>query len=291
MRILSFFLFVLLFFSSIYAEICKIEKKYTWGSPTLSCLSFDHVFGSGIGYCEGYSSVRYFSFPFCMENKGKWAPFIDLRAHVFDNVQFASNAGLGFRYTPCFKDYTFGFNLFYDYRHSDICNHEFSFHQLGIGLEFLSCPIDIYLNAYIPIDSEKIMCYCVFDHYSDAYYLEKKLVQVAFPGFSLEFGRQFCCSPCFETYVGAQGYLFKETLCETAFGGLFHLNTFFKKFLFIEGIISYDSLFETNFQAKIGLNICWGGRSCTQECCPSYRPIRRHEIIVLDEFCKWKWNF
>lgn len=286
-----FFIFGLLFFFSLQAEICTQEKKCTWGSPTLSCIGIDHTFGDGIGYCDGYTSVRYLSFPFCMTSKGNWNPFIDLRFHVFDDSQLAGNVGMGFRYMPCFKDYILGFNLFYDYRQSETCGCSFDFHQLGLGIEFLSCPIDIYLNAYIPFDNEKVMCCCLFDDYSDAYYLERKLVQVGFPGVSLEFGRQFCCSPCIDTYISAQGYLFKETLCETAFGGLFRLNTFFKNFLFLEGIISYDPLFETNFQVKIGLNFCWGGKSCDRACCPAYRPIRRHEIIVLNEFCKWKWNF
>ena len=60
--------------------------------------------------------------------------------------------------------------------------------------------------------------------------------------------------------------------------------------------MSYDPVFKTRAQGEIALTFSFGGRVKKENnCLPSnadfMQAIQRNEIIVLDQFCRWKWNF
>ena len=94
---------------------------------------------NGIGYPRGYSSIDGFFAPAVDEN---FHPFLDARAHIFNNGKFASNVGVGLRYLPNEDCISYGANLFWDYSHA----RHAAFHQIGAGLEFLFPKWDIRLK-------------------------------------------------------------------------------------------------------------------------------------------------
>ena len=53
-----------------------------------------HIEAEGIGYNQGYTTLETFLAP---DNDAVLVPFLDLRAHVFNNGKFAANAGVGGR--------------------------------------------------------------------------------------------------------------------------------------------------------------------------------------------------
>lgn len=277
MQFEKIFLFIVLFMQSLLSNSEVFYPKYN----TLS-----HTVGKGVGYDSGYTTVESTFFPnLC---KRCFWTFTDLRFHIVNDGTVASNLGMGIRYQPCNFSQIFGFNVYYDFRRSD---RKFNYNQIGFGFEILSCCYDFRVNAYIPFDRERIIDYCVFDQYEDGYVIRRKEVENAFRGFSVEFGRPFCFSICNYTYFALGGYFFKENICHTSLGSYFRSLVFVKNYLFFEGKISYDALFKTRLQGKIGLSIPLGRCSYKRGSCPQYQPVYRNELIVLDEFCKWKWNY
>jgi Protein of unknown function (DUF3442). len=74
-------------------------------------------------------------------------PFLDARAHLFNDGRFASNLGIGTRIPAFDNACAFGANLYWDYRNSKGLNTN----QIGPGLEVLSRDVDFRINGYIPL--------------------------------------------------------------------------------------------------------------------------------------------
>ncbi len=74
--------------------------------PQRSSIEFSHREPGGIGYPDGYTSMRYFgATPLGSQS---FIPFLDLRAHLFNSAKWAANAGRGARYV--FNSAALGFN-------------------------------------------------------------------------------------------------------------------------------------------------------------------------------------
>src|SRR3974390_1481326 len=54
-------------------------------------IDIKHIEGKGIGYNQGYTSLD----GLFTSMWNDFIPFVDLRAHVFNNGRWAANAGLG----------------------------------------------------------------------------------------------------------------------------------------------------------------------------------------------------
>ena len=70
------------------------------------------------------------------------------------------------------------------------------------------------------------------------------------------------------------------------------LHTTFLKQLRIAFQFPSDNVFKARVQGLIGLNFTFG---CAPKCCRREQiisqPVFRNEIIVLDDFCCWKFNY
>ena len=74
-----------------------------------SHLDFRHRDPRGLGYEEGYTTGDLFiGFQVCDD----WLILLNPRGHFFNNGRFASNIGLGTRFSFC--DWVFGANAYYD---------------------------------------------------------------------------------------------------------------------------------------------------------------------------------
>ncbi len=90
-------------------------------------ITVRHIEPQGIGYNQGYTTLEGF---FSLYNGScDWVPFLDVRAHIFNNGKPAINAGLGTRYLTNRR--VWGINSYYDYRNTNRQHYN----QVAMGLE------------------------------------------------------------------------------------------------------------------------------------------------------------
>jgi hypothetical protein len=110
----------------------------------LSRLSARHTQGNGVGYQDGYTSVDWFLPLLANEPDSIW--FGDFRAILSTDAEFSSNLGTGYRWYEPEQNRIYGANIYWDTRQLD----DFTFSQLGIGLQSFGEIIDLELNGYTP---------------------------------------------------------------------------------------------------------------------------------------------
>lgn len=267
-----------------YLRFCVDEEMIR----VCTTFSIRHIESEGVGYRYGYTTGELLYFPFCGP-RSIW-PFVDLQVHYFNNNEWAANTGFGFRYLPCcMPGRIWGVNAFFDYRSS--CGREVHFTQTGIGLELLGCCWDLRINGYIPIKREHVLQHCDFQ-YPGGYFVIRDRYQSALTGMSAELGHYFFRTECFKLFAGIGPYYFGGDVCRKPAGGKFRAYLEYTRNFRLEGFVSWDNVYGTRVQGQIALYFPFG-------CCPKSsscqdilsQPLYRNEIIVLDEFCRWKFNF
>lgn len=246
-----------------------------------------HLEPWGIGYERGYTTLDgLFLFNW---NKSSVHVLVDSRLHRFTNNEIAVNQGFGVRYFSKKTNRIYGVNTYYDYR-SD-CFHKKHFSQIGVGLEILGTPFqeilwDLRLNGYFPIHRKRLIQRCMFDDYIGDYFAVKRKYKSALTGVNLEVGFPLCRNKYSFFYLAFGPYYYNRN-CKDAIGGELQLDMTLFGLLILQGKVSYDHIFKGRAQAEIALT--FPKKVCKQELINQH--IRRHEIVVLDEFCKWRTNF
>ena len=266
----------------LYASaICPGKYQHCRGSVR-------HIDGGGIGYNQGYTTIEGF---FAQEpDEIRFMPFLDFRAHLFNNAKVATNVGGGFRKIA--RNRIYGANIYYDYRRF----HALDFNQLGLGFETLGTRWDLRLNGYIPV-GEKINTPYESDFAkfcgNNMLLLEK--YRLVMTGANAEVGVHFGKSRLFDFYAAAGPYYFHEKVdCKpNLYGGKVRLSAKFKQYWILEISDSYDRIFKNRFQAQLTLNIPFGSGAkdasyASDDICDALfsrmvQPIDRQEIIVIDQ--------
>lgn len=284
------------------------EKECDLGSHTLKA-DVRHLQGTGIGYTHGYTTLAgFFSSKHCYRG---WSCFLDVRGHLFNNIRYAANAGLGLRYLD--NSIAWGINSYYDYRNT----HQFHYNQWGLGLEAIGSFWSLNFNGYLPVGKKQSR---FFDREIEGTPTE--------PSFAFFQGNQF-----YITLSGTQGLVAKREFAfkgidakatfqvfkknpvsiETGIGPYYYQGRYHKYAAGIEGNItihlgdyvtlsatgSYDNLFHQRGHGSIGVSIPFGpknfGKNCStpQPCkIPSFFSSKlssganRNEIIVVDKHKK-----
>ncbi len=241
---------------------------------------------NGVGYDNGYSTGAVFLAPVW---RHEFLPFIDFRAHIFNNGQWAFNTGVGVR-AEATDEWILGGNLFYDYRGGK----KFSPQQIGGGLEALGEHFDIRLNGYGPIADTD---YYARTHVELAGHGAgyKEVAQAALPVIGGEVGMPFSerCSNAF--WYGALGpyYLFQREVHEFTLGGSWggqaRLAATFMRAFYLECNVTYDKIFKTTVQGVLGVSLPLGpnnlsGRDENNVLCSALaQPVIRNEIIPIED--------
>ena len=223
-------------------------------------------------------------------NNNLW-PFLDLRMHGLDNGELGANIGGGFRYYSCETQKVFGVNAYYDFRET---SHRSRFSQFGLGFELLGECWDLRVNGYLPIDEKNLIRKCLWT-YPGGFFIEKKRYEEARRGFDFELGARLGTFNFFKQclgFYGAVGPYHYKADCTHVIGGRVRLRMDMSRYLKLEGIVTRDSFYKTRFQIQLSLNFPLG-------CCSKNKkwenvlsqPVYRNEIIVIDEFRKWRWNY
>jgi len=249
-----------------------------------------HTEGKGLGYSVGYTSLDLFLSP--SSKQTCWVPFADLSGHVFNDGNYASNLGLGFRWLDdCHQSW--GISGFYD----TFQTSQRYYHQVGLGIEALSDTWDVRINGYLPIGRKNTPIYAfVYEDLSPSGFLLNAKTQFAMKGVDAEFGYHFS-----NLYVGIGPYYYcgKTSATENVFdarnkyalGGRLRVRSTFFNFFTLDAETTYDSRFNWTGQATLGVNIpfdfnfnqCafFNNYSCILEMIQ--QPVIRNPMIVVDK--------
>lgn len=284
--LLSLFTSIALLSADEGVDCCEWEECY---DVTYSTLSVSHWFGRGIGYDSGYTSFEALLFPFpCCE---KVAPYLDLRVHYLDDNDWAANGGLGIRFMPDHSNFIYGINGYFDYRSDE--GRDIHFTQGGIGLELIGCRMDLRANGYFPIKKSHTIQKCRF-FYGDEYFVFRDRIRHALTGGDVEFGMYLNCRPqCIEFYAAVGGYFYGGDVYVKPVGGRFRFLVTYSDYFSLQGLVTHDNLFKTRFQGEIAIHIPFGcppPRECVRLRNLSRRPFR-NEIIPIEEYCCWDFNY
>ena len=245
-------------------------------AETHSTLTARHRESEGIGYGQGYSTLDYY----LTTQMSKLECLLNLRGHIFNNTKAAGNAGLGFRYSLNEDASRIGANVYYDFRDT---KHFFA-SQIGTGLEWLSCNIDLRLNGYLPVGKQKNFRSHRFESFTGNTILNREKFTAALPCIEGEIGTQLA-NP-FYFAVGSY-YLFRETSHHLHVGQALGVKARFDvdigDYFSAGAFVSYDSLYKTRAQGYIALNIPLGPWKSMKDVTCHYekRRIVRNEIIPL----------
>lgn len=257
-------------------SICECDP-----GPCLGNSSLRHRSPGGIGYARGYSSLDLF---YAAQVDANWFPYFDLRGHVFNDGKPAFNLGTGFRYLCEDSEQALGLNFFWDYgdaRHT-------TFHQIGLGAEFLWPYWDLHLNSYIPISKTKKGYRTGLHKFQGNRAIVYKKFETAMSGIDLTIGKTLFDCNCFELRAILKGYYLRGDFKEDAGGFQFTLRSNLFEWITAEGSISYDNQFKLIGQGELALNFPFGGpiKRCERKtgCCPAYEALEAQLVRKTERF-------
>jgi len=290
-------------------EVSIIPSKPEGPQPSQFCdgiarsfsITAAHKEPGGIGYKKGYTSLGVLISP----KDYRWiVPFLDVRAHLFNDGKWAANAGAGIRYRQDERKVVWGLNAYYDYRRSN--NHNFN--QVGVGVELLGQRFYLVTNAYFPVGRTKKIKNYTFNRFSGLHVVFDENAKVAMAGVEGRIGGRIFSYRNLDLYFEGGPYYFKGSFGKKAFGARGGLFTKIYE-IFQVGITgSYDEVFKTKIQGNVSIRFPFGRRmkslhqsssasemsklpliTCAEDESIMKRmvePPNRHEIIVLSDQSK-----
>jgi hypothetical protein len=265
-------------------EISRPQPSEQCKGPHHRWASVRYTTPEGIGYKTGYTTLEGFFTPET-PLKESWVPFLDVRGHLFDNGKLAANAGLGVRYMT--RSRVNGLNAYYDYRNTKRQHYN----QVAAGLESLGRIWDFRINGYLPVGRKQSPFshpkFAVFEGHS---LLVKRDRNFAMKGGNAEVGAHidhFENAPLY--FAGGPYYL--TGVGKTTWGGELRGSVdLFRRYLRLEGNVSYDHFFKWIGQAQVSINIPFGrrwtvekkaGRSCAKKATLYARAIQRADRFEI----------
>jgi len=264
------------------------------GYPLPQWIAEYQLFGQGIGYCNGYTSLAAFFAPNYPPKPT--FPFLDIRGHYFEDDGYAVNVGVGARHLAEEKPWIFGWNGFYDYRGGG-CNH--AFHQIGFGVEAIGRRVGFQLNGYIPLGHKRRLRKCVFDDYQGGYFMINRQYETSFSGFNLAMSWMVFEKKLFGMDILGGTYFLAGRLSPMAWGGQVTIQARYSDYVSIGMNVSHDPIFGTLFQGKLEFILplyrfsSLKNRKSVQGFSNRviYQPVKRMEILPLEKRQCWESNF
>jgi hypothetical protein len=252
-------------------------------------IEIKHIEANGVGYNQGYSTLEgFFTLPYTLD--GSWVPFLDLRAHLFNDGNPALNAGIGIRHLTHSR--TWGFNGYYDYRKT----HRFHYNQVGFGFETLGEIWDFRVNAYVPVGKKVSRPFHThFYEFENHSIMLSSKKEIAMKGGNAEVASHLLRRKNYNLYVAAGPYYFEQE-GKVAWGGEGRVAFSLFDYVRFQLSSSYDTLFHGIVQGEIALTFSFGGKrsikprpnthgtTCAQQQIVKKRALQRvdrSEIVVI----------
>lgn len=249
--------------------------------------------GQSIATTTSYTTLEGTIFPITNQNQ---LPFLDVRVHALDKSDhYAANIGGGLRYVTD-TNRVFGVNAYYDYRKE----HRASYNQLGLGFEFLSEFFNVRLNGYLPIAKRKFrLSRCIFNQYVGDYIIVKDNISKSLGGVDFEVEALLADRNTWGAHVALGTYYFdqgSQSCQKNIFGGSCRLSADFARYFNIGVLVTYDNFFHTRVMGQLGVTIPF---SFIYGDDVSFRPqnsrefsrVQRQDLIILNNHCRWFWNY
>lgn len=215
-----------------------------------------HIESKGIGYNQGYTTFEAFFTPLTSLH-GRWIPFFDGRAHIFNNSKPAANIGVGLRYL---NSRLWGTNIYYDFRKTSKLNYN----QVSCGLETIGEKIDARINGYFPVGKHtSTRGSTTFDYFQGHHMYLVKKEEFALQGVNAELGIHLGRSKKIGFYTAFGPYYFCNN-SKQAVGGSFRISMDFKDVFTLETSTSYDSLYKWIGQGQVSLSYPFKPKSFNQ---------------------------
>jgi len=272
--------------------------KSTGPTSPSSNINFSYQAGKGIGYNNGYSSIK--AFLMKPESFNNYYPFIDCRWHHFDNGKNAVNFGIGTRTPLIGPNDIIGITFYYDYRQTK----KQDFNQIGVSAEYLSDKVDIRINGYIPDGRRRSRSFDAIKkvHYDSSFIKFtnhsilikgmtqdiKEKVEYSFYGGDAEIGKHLFESPGISLYGAFGGYYYLSRNGKNSLGSSGRILAKVTDYISVELNANYDSLFKTTANGIITVTIPFGPPPKLTFCRKNARsatiqrlvtPVHRQEII------------
>lgn len=251
--------------------------------PLPKRIALRHIEGNqGFHYGTNYSTLEILFAP--DYRLGHTLAMIDLRGHRFDNNTYAANVGLVARYIPKSFCELLGANVYYDFRQGKIGN----FQQIGVGIEILGKRWDFRANGYIPISTKKRVRKCLFDDYTDGFFMMDRRTESISYGYNAEIGCLAVRTDTFLLYLAGGPYYITGRKChEKTRGGEVRMRPQYKDYVALDLRLSHDPVFETVFQAQIIVSIPLyqitgqNKNHCGITDRQIYQPVERFEVMPI----------
>ena len=237
------------------AFIQKNQESVVCESP-FHVMHFDvrHTESKGVGYKDGYTTLEGFGIH---DHNPYFMPFLDLRAHVFNNGKLAGNVGLGERTVIPSINHVFGLYCYYDVRQED---HGLTVNQISPGVELLGKRMEYRINGYFPVGRDESHSYgSQFERFQGYTILIQRKKKYALTGADGEIGAHITQSTRHDVYAGVGSYYFTADP-SSAWGGKARLLWRYKECVSLEASYSYDHLFKNVFQGTIGFSYPLGSK-------------------------------
>jgi hypothetical protein len=250
-------------FASVQDQEVESQKPSLCQSP-FHVMHFDvrHTESKGVGYKNGYTTLEGFGI---YDHNPYLMPFLDLRAHVFNNGKWAGNVGLGERTVIPSINHVFGLYCYYDIRQED---HGLTVNQISPGVELLGKRMEYRINGYFPVGRDESRHYDQkFKKFQGHRILIQEKKKYAMTGADTEVGAHITQSTQHDVYGGVGAYYFTAAPA-SLWGGKARLFWRYKEYISLEASYSYDRLFKNVFQGTIGFSCPLGnkikrkGRNC-----------------------------
>lgn len=259
-----------------------------------------HTEGRGLGYNIGYTTLGIFSTT-ASPTIFRVHPFVDFKAHIFNNGRFAGNIGAGARFLIPKWEKVMGVNAFYDFRRT----HD-SYHQVGLGAELFGNFYDVVINGYFPIGHKThsfnrvrynsivglFQCVNHEQHLGGADGEVSTSYSKWFPG---------SCSK-FDVYAGVGPYYYSRHSGKNVMGGRLRIGATYGSIFTVEIKATEDAVFHGRVQGIIAINFPLWLPSMDPQDEPVFEnpfmaylksmatyPVERNEIITTDNRRKCKF--
>lgn len=135
----------LILFTLATIAAAETAKAQDAPDPWMTRVSARHVTGAGVGHTGGFTSVDWF-LPLLPAESNSTMWFGDFRGLIFNDGEFGSNVGTGYRWFAEDQNRIYGINGYWDTRN----DNSLLFNQAGIGVESLGQIFDFRANGYTP---------------------------------------------------------------------------------------------------------------------------------------------
>lgn len=235
----------LILFTLATIAAAEAAKAQNAPDPWMTRFSARHVAGEGVGHTSGYSSLDWFLPLSADSDSTMW--FGDFRGLIFNDGEFGSNVGTGYRWFVEGQNRIYGINGYWDTRN----DNSLLFNQAGIGVESLGQIFDFRANGYTPAVND------TYQHQlGNAYFRDNGLFvpsTAALSGMDAEAGVNFPTFYQISTRLFGGGYYYDSNQTIAAAGWRVRAEAAWRDVVVVGVSVQDDDLFGQTVNAMIEL--------------------------------------